>query len=138
MKYRRRQRWLRRIALGLAFATVAVAGEVAPASAKFDDGGGGSGSRYVTTPGWSGPVDPETGIPLSAGIPDPEAAAVEPFVPGVTDFPRAAVAQQPESVADDTTVEWGDGVPFALAAVVLAFALGLWFGNARRPRAAGH
>jgi hypothetical protein len=138
MKYRRRQQWLRRIALGLAFATVAVAGEVAPASATFDEGGGGRGSRYVSTPGWSGPVDPETGIPLSAGIPHVQAPAAEPFVPGVTDFPRAAVAQKPEPAADDTTVEWGDGVPIALAAVALAFALGLWFGYARRPTAAGH
>ncbi len=138
MEYRRRQRWLRRIALGLAFATVAVAGEVAPASAKFDEGGGGFGSRYVATEGWSGPVDPETGIPLSAGIPDVHAPTAELFVPGVTDFPSAAVARQPEPATDDTTVEWGDGVPLALAAVVLAFALGLWFGYARRPTAAGH
>ena len=137
MKYRRRQRWLRRVALGLAFATVAVAGEAAPASAKFDDGGGGFGSRYVSTRGWSGPVDPETGIPLSAGIPDPNAPVAEPFVPGVTDFPRS-VARQPQPAADDTTFEWGDGVSFALAAVVLAFAVGLWFGYARRPTAAGH
>ena len=138
MKYRRRQRWLRRIALGLAFATVAVAGEVAPASAKVDEGGSGFGSRYVETEGWSGPVDPETGIPLSAGIPDVQAPTAEPFVPGMTDFPRAAVARQLEPATDDTTAEWGDGVPFALAAVVLAFALGLWFGYARRPMAAGH
>jgi hypothetical protein len=138
MKYRRRQRWLRRIALGLAFATVVVAGEVAPASAKFDEGGGAFGSRYVVTQGWSGPVDSETGIPLSAGIPDPNAPAADPFVPGVTDFPKVAVAPQPEPAADDTAIEWGDGVPLTLAAVVLAFALGLWFGYARRPTAAGH
>jgi hypothetical protein len=137
MKYRRRQRWLRRIALGLALATTAVAGQVAPASAKFDEGGG-FGSRYVVTEGWSGPVDPETGIPLSAGIPDVQAPTAEPFVPGVTDFPRAPVTRQLEPTSDDPMVEWGDGVPFALAAVVLAFALGLWFGYARRPTAAGH
>ena len=66
MKYRRRQRWLRRLAFGLAFATVAVGGRVAPAFAKPDEGG--TGGRYVSTPGWSGPVD-ENGIPLSAGMP---------------------------------------------------------------------
>jgi hypothetical protein len=66
MKYRRRQRWLRRFAFGLAFATVAVGGRVAPAFAKPDEGG--TGGRYVSTAGWSGPVD-ENGIPLSAGMP---------------------------------------------------------------------
>ena len=41
MKYRRRQRWwLRRIALGLALATVLVGGWAAPASAGFDERGG--------------------------------------------------------------------------------------------------
>jgi hypothetical protein len=92
----------------------------------------------VVTPGWSGLVDKESGIPLSAGIPDPEGPAVKPFVPGVTDFPKAAVARQPAPAAEGTTLEWGDGVPFALAAVVLAFALGLWFGYARRPTPVGH
>jgi hypothetical protein len=66
MKYRRRQRWLRRFALGLAFATVAVGGRVAPAYAQLDEGG--SGSRQITAGGWSGTVD-ESGIPVSAGIP---------------------------------------------------------------------
>ena len=69
MTYRRRHRWLRRLALGLAFATFA-----APAAAKPDDGG--DGVRYVTAGGWSGYVDSETGIPLSAGIPNGD----EPFV----------------------------------------------------------
>jgi hypothetical protein len=66
MKYRRRQRWLRRLALGLAFATVVVGGRVSPAFAKPDDGS--AGVRYASTEGWSGPVD-ENGIPTSAGIP---------------------------------------------------------------------
>lgn len=66
MKYRRRQRWLRRLALGLAFATVVVGGRVSPAFAKPDEGG--AGTRYASTEGWSGPVD-ENGIPVSAGIP---------------------------------------------------------------------
>ena len=69
MTYRRRHRWLRRLALGLAFATFA-----APAAAKPDEGG--DGVRYVTAGGWSGYVDSETGIPVSAGIPNGN----EPFV----------------------------------------------------------
>ena len=67
MSYRRRHRWFRRMALGLAFASVIFAGRASVAAAKFDAGTGGS--RYVTAGGWSGPVDMESGIPLSAGIP---------------------------------------------------------------------
>jgi hypothetical protein len=39
MKFRRRQRWLRRFAIVFAFATAAVAGKVSPSWAKADDGG---------------------------------------------------------------------------------------------------
>jgi hypothetical protein len=150
MTYRRRHRWLRRFALGLAFATFA-----APAAAKpdlVDDG-----LRYVTAGGWSGYVYADTGIPVSAGIPqgdealigeqsievipylshglltesDQAAAAAEaihdrylasratgeesvkvspsilgemvksrqapePFIPGVTDFPKGTVVEEPQ------------------------------------------
>jgi hypothetical protein len=103
MTYRRRHRWLRRLALGFAFAAFA-----SPAAAKFDDVGGGS--SYVQAGGWSGLVDSASGVPLSAGLVGAEeaeitvipylsqgvlgeasksAVAAEPFVPGVTDFPTA-------------------------------------------------
>jgi hypothetical protein len=55
------------------------------AAAKIDPGTGGS--RYVAAGGWSGPVDLESGIPLSAGIPhgdeqfiDPTAVQVVPYL----------------------------------------------------------
>ncbi len=67
MSYHRRHRWFRRMAFGLAFASVMFAGRVSVAAAKFDEGA--DGSRYVTVGGWSGLVDPQSGIPLSAGIP---------------------------------------------------------------------
>jgi hypothetical protein len=85
MSYRRRHRWFRRMALGLAFASVIFAGRVSVAAAKFDEGT--SGSRYVTAGGWSGQVDMESGIPLSAGIPhgdeqfvDAQAVQVVPYL----------------------------------------------------------
>ncbi len=85
MSYRRRHRWFRRMALGLAFASVMVAGRASVAAAKIDPGTGGS--RYVAAGGWSGPVDLESGIPLSAGIPhgdeqfiDPTAVQVVPYL----------------------------------------------------------
>jgi hypothetical protein len=68
MKFRRRQRWLRRFAFAFAFAAAVAAGKVSPAWAKFDDGGT-SGRTIVVAGGWSGAVDSRSGIPLSAGIP---------------------------------------------------------------------
>ena len=90
MTYRRRHRWLRRLALGFAFATFA-----APATAQLDEGSGVPSS--VTAGGWTGMVDTETGIPLSAGIPQGDEAKVE-FIQGVTDFPKAAAVEQPQVI----------------------------------------
>ena len=85
MSYRRRHRWFRRMALGLAFASVMFAGRASVAAAKIDPGTGGS--RYVAAGGWSGEVDPQSGIPLSAGIPqgdeqfiDTKAVQVVPYL----------------------------------------------------------
>jgi hypothetical protein len=73
------------MALGLAFASVMFAGRASVAAAKIDPGTGGS--RYVAAGGWSGEVDPESGIPLSAGIPqgdeqfiDTKAVQVVPYL----------------------------------------------------------
>jgi hypothetical protein len=68
MSYRRRHRWFRRMVLGLAFSVAVFAGRTSVAAAKVDEGG--SGSRYVSAGGWSGEVDMESGIPVSAGIPE--------------------------------------------------------------------
>ena len=51
MSYRRRHRWFRRMALGLAFASVMFAGRASVAAAKIDPGT--DGSRYVVAGGWS-------------------------------------------------------------------------------------
>lgn len=67
MKFRRRQRWLRRFALAFAVVSALAVGRISPAWAKHDDGG--AGKTVVVAGGWSGAVDPESGIPLSAGIP---------------------------------------------------------------------
>jgi hypothetical protein len=67
MSYRRRHRWFRRMVLGLAFSVAVFAGRTSVAAAKFDEG---AGTRYVSAGGWSGEVDMESGIPVSAGIPE--------------------------------------------------------------------
>ena len=85
MSYRRRHRWFRRMVLGLAFSVAVFAGRTSVAAAKFDEGV--SGTRYVSTGGWSGEVDMESGIPVSAGIPegdeqfiDPQSSQVIPYL----------------------------------------------------------
>jgi len=67
MSYRRRNRWFRRIALGLALTSVMFVGRASVGAAMIDPGT--DGFEYVTAGGWSGMVDLESGIPLSAGIP---------------------------------------------------------------------
>ena len=84
MSYRRRHRWFRRMVLGLAFSVAVFAGRTSVAAAKFEEG---EGTRYVTAGGWSGEVDMESGIPVSAGIPEgdeqfiaPQGAQVIPYL----------------------------------------------------------
>src|SRR3954470_9093779 len=76
MSYRRKHRWFRRMALGLAFASVMFAGRVSVAAAKFDEGT--SGSRYVSAGGWSGLVGMQSGVPVSAGIPQGDEQFIAP------------------------------------------------------------
>ena len=67
MSYPRKHPWFHRMAFGLALASVMFVGRASVAPAKIDPGTHGSGR--VTAGGWSGMVDLESGIPLSAGIP---------------------------------------------------------------------
>ncbi len=101
MSYRRRHRWFRRMALGLAFALPVFAGSASVAAAKFDEGS--DGARYVAAGGWSGLVDMETGVPLSAGVPngdeqfiDEHAVQVIPYLSGgiLTEADAQAAAAQ--------------------------------------------
>jgi hypothetical protein len=61
--------------LGLAFSVAVFAGRTSVAAAKFDEG---AGTRYVTAGGWSGEVDMESGIPVSAGIPEGDEQFIDP------------------------------------------------------------
>jgi hypothetical protein len=67
MSYPRKHRWIRRMALGLTLSTMMFAGSASVVAAMIDPGT--HGSDYVRAGGWSGLVDLESGIPLSAGIP---------------------------------------------------------------------
>lgn len=110
MTYRRRHRWLRRLAFGLAFATFA-----APAAAKLDEVGDGNRYVYVTAGGWSGYVDSQTGVPLSAGIPQGDEQPIGDQATQVTQYlspsvrgeavktRQAVVATRPDDRADRFT-----------------------------------
>ena len=84
MSYRRRHRWFRRMVLGLAFSVAMFAGRTSVAAAKFDEGVGGT--RYVSTGGWSGEVDMESGVPVSAGIPEGDEQFIDSQSPQVIPY----------------------------------------------------
>jgi len=123
MTYRRRHRWLRRFALGLAFATFA-----APAAARpYEEGD--DGVRYVTEGGWSGYVYSDTGIPVAAGIPQgdepliaDQSTEVIPYLSHgiLTEADQAAAAA--EAIHDPYLTGGPDGEELAFAKAVVAAA----------------
>jgi hypothetical protein len=161
MTYRRRHRWLRRIALGFAFATFA-----APAAAKPDQEGAGSQSRQVIPYLSHGIVTQEQADALQPAPSGDELAvqnaivsrgSVDEYVAGVTDFPKGLpvdaatrpddrsdrfahsdVAARPELASNDSSIEWSQGMTIGTGAVLFALALGLGLGYLSRPRLVGH
>ena len=137
MRYRGKERWLRRLALGIMLATVVVGGWAAPAWAKFDEGS--TGPSYATAGGWSGQVDAESGIPLSAGIPEHgDFPVVLTYIPrGQTSEAAGSQRPIPGPADSSSSLAWEEGLAFGIGAIVVALALGLWVGHLRRPRVAG-
>jgi hypothetical protein len=97
MSYRRRHRWFRRMALGIAFSLAVFAGRASDAAAKVDEGTGGS--RYVAAGGWSGLVDMETGIPLAAGIPHGDEQFIDEQAPQVIPYLAHGILTQEDADA---------------------------------------
>lgn len=121
MTYRRRNRWFRRLAIGLAFATF-----VAPAAARNDleapQANGTIENPFGPTLPRQGEAQagPDGGAPVSV-------AAVTPASKTLTSQPVESTwtLTQPEAIA------------LGIGALGLALALGLAIGYARRPRIAG-
>jgi hypothetical protein len=137
MSYRRRHRWLRRLALGLALVTALAGGRVSAAAAKADLGGSG---HYVVAGGWSGPVDEQSGIPLSAGIGGELQASASPVRPDDQPgrFAHSSVAPQPGLAGDSGwTFERDEALMLVIGSTVLVLGLGLALGYLRRPKLAG-
>jgi hypothetical protein len=103
MSYPKKHRWFRRMALGLAFASVMFVGRASVAPAKIDPGTQGSG--LVTAGGWSGMVDLESGIPLSAGIPLGDEEFIDGQAVEVIPYLSHGILTQDEA---DATAQAGD------------------------------
>lgn len=115
MSYRRRHRWFRRMALGLAFASVLVAGRASVAAAKVDEGTGSQSSQVIPY--------------LSHGIlteSDAQALAAEsihdPVGPGQQETVAAALAIHDRYPVDGSTRPDGDTIAIRNAIEAQRFA----------------
>jgi hypothetical protein len=140
MRNRTRRRWLRRLAVGISFATF-----VAPAAARPDEGGAAASS-------WGSPlktlaVAQALGAPQAGIRPDDRA---DRFT-GVQQTELVSNAVRPDDRADrfalsdgspassrlDAGVSWDGALTLGIGSLVLVLALGLGIGYIRRPRIAG-
>jgi hypothetical protein len=92
------------MAIGLALASVIFVGRASVAPAKIDPGTQGSG--YVKAGGWSGLVDLESGVPLSAGIPYGDEQFIDDQAVEVIPYLSHGILTQAE--ADSTAAQAGD------------------------------
>lgn len=138
MSYRRRHRWFRRMALGLAFASVLVAGRASVAAAKISEDA--SRSYYVAA------ADPYLSDVFvrpgeSLGGPDGVASALQAAGARPDDlanrFAHSEIVSQPQPANSSSTIEWGSALTVGIGAFVLVLGLGLAVGYIRGPRLAG-
>lgn len=152
MTYRRRQRWLRRLALGFALATALFAGKASPASAVVDEGVGVAPATHAaqTTPSGdelafrnaiasvtSQPTRPDDRAERFTGVQQPTVgrAAVRPD-DRADRFAHSDVAPQPKVSSGGWDIEWNQALTFGIGGLLLVLALGLGVGYLRRPRIA--
>jgi hypothetical protein len=154
MSYRRRHRWFRRMALGLAFATAVFAGRVSVAAAKFDESGssqaqiqstvvqGEDAKSKVAASTGSDPyltdvfVRPGESIGAPDGITTLSTGSARPD-DRADRFSHVDAVPQPVLAGDGWTYEWDDALMIGIGAFVLVLGLGLALGYLRRPRLAG-
>ena len=133
MSYRRRHRWFRRMALGLAFATVVFAGRVSVAAAKFDEGA----NSKVAASTASDPYLTDVFVRPGESIGAPDGITVLSTNDGADRFSHVDEALQPGLAGSGWTFEWDDALMLAIGGFVLVLGLGLALGYLRRPRLAG-
>jgi hypothetical protein len=137
MSFRRRHRWLRRLAVGLALVTAVGGGRVSVAAAKFEEG---AAVRNAATDPYLTDVFVRPGE--SVGAPDgiassPTVSSARPDDDGAR-FAHSSVAPQPELAGSSGwTFDQDEALALGLGAIVLGLGLGLAIGHLRRPRLAG-
>ena len=99
MSYPRKHRWFSRMALGLALASVMFVGRASVAPARIDPGTQGSG--HVKAGGWSGMVDLESGVPLSAGMPNGDEQFIDEQAVDVIPYLSHGLLTQEDAGATD-------------------------------------
>jgi hypothetical protein len=140
----RRRRWLRRLAIGISFATFA-----APAAARPDEGGArddGAANASISSrailDGALAPqhavVRPDDRADRFTGLQQTQvtAAAVRPD-DRADRFASSDAAPPPVVAEVDSGVSWDGALTLGLGTLVLVLALGLGLGYIRRPRIAG-
>jgi hypothetical protein len=155
MSYRRRHRWFRRMALGLAFATAVFAGRVSVAAAKYDDGAtsqlqiqsavvqGEDAKSKVAASIASDPYLTDVFVRQGESIGAPDGITTLSTGSARPDdradrFSHVDGALQPELAGSNRwTFEWDDALMIGIGGFVLVLGLGLALGYLRRPRLAG-
>jgi len=127
MTFRRRNRWFRRFAIGLAFATFA-----APAAARNDHAAPVTAGAIVTGGAIENPYGPALPRQGEAQAGPDGGLSVSPAA--VTPASEARASQPAESTWAPTRNE---AISLGLGALALALGVGLAIGYPRRPRIAG-
>jgi hypothetical protein len=130
MKNRTRRRWLRRLAIGISFATFA-----APAAARpgeYGASGNGAGSQPAAS------VRPDDRADRFTGLQQTELAGNAVRPDDRADRFVSSDGVSPATASDiDSSVSWDGAVTLGIGTLVLALALGFGLGYIRRPRIAG-
>jgi hypothetical protein len=127
----RRERWLRRFAIGLSLAAFA-----SPAAAKPDEGGAGGNGAAIASP--AAAVRPDDRADRFTGVQQTLFAsnAVRPD-DRANRFAISDRVSTATSHSTDASVSWDSAVKLGFGALALVLALGFGVGYVRRPKLAG-
>ena len=155
MSHHSTHRWLRRLALGLAFASVMFAGRASGAAAQAE--GTSAAQQVQVIPYLSHGILTQADADVAAAAAQPQKPRLNPYISlsmardystwqdvavrpdDVADrFAHSDAAAQPTRTNDaNWRLEWHDAIPLGIGIIVLALGLGLALGFLRRPRLAG-
>jgi hypothetical protein len=131
MSFRRRHRWLRRLALGVALATALTAGRVSVAAAAIDEHGVPARPDPYLSDVFARPGE-SLGGPDGVAWADATQLRRVGEVAQISDAPPPALAR-----SGAWSFDRGDALILAIGSSILALGLGLALGYLHRPRFAG-